>query len=271
MFWIGWRGLAAAGGGGPTFFALIEQVLQQLHHALRIRAFEFDKFRHHLCRRHIDHGLQRDKLADNRHIFRHENRLHVGHGKKRRVGLRWIDKHLEELRGLLRREVVELHEITHHLVVLRQHVGGRINRYTLGPGKLGGAENFHRFVVHRHKGIAVEQQRRLDEPDGLAAWNLARYNNGQRLPLGQHRIAHQALVGEHFVKAQNFIHRSVGKGEPHRWLGLAGLGGRWIDHGRLGNSWRLHDGRSGRHVRVRWRNRSLLGGRETAPHQGDYQ
>ena len=212
------------GGAGLTrssgaLFPLLEQGLQKFDHLLGVGPFEVDKFGHDLRGRHIDHGLKSDELLDDRDVFRDEHGLHIGHRGEGGVGLGRTDKGLEKLGRLLRREVAELHEIADHLIGGRQHVGCGKYRDALGAGKFRGAEDFHRLVVDRDERIAVKQERGLDQADSLAARNLSGHNNGQRLPLSEHGVAHKTLIGQHFVEAEDFVDRGVGKGESHGWFG----------------------------------------------------
>ena len=218
-----------------AFLALLEEGLQEFDDFFGIGAFQLDELGHDLRRWHIDHGLQRDELLDDGDVFGDENRLHIGHRGEGGVGLGRTDKSLEKLRGLLRGEVVELHEVAHDLIRGRQQVGRREDRNAFGPRELRGAQDFRCLLVDRDKRIAVEQERSLDQPDRFAARHFAGYHDGQRLPLREHRVPHETFIGQRFVKTEDFIDRSVGESEPDGWFGLSRSLRR---HGRWSN--RLH-------------------------------
>ena len=226
--------------GACAFLALLEQGLQEFDDFFRIGPFQFDELGHDLRRRHIHHGLQRDELLNDGDVFGDENRLHVGHRSEGGVGFGRTDERLEKLRGLLRRKVVELHEVADDLIRGRQHVGRGEDGNAFGPRELRGAEDFHRFLVHRDKRITVEQKRSFDQPDRFAARHFAGNHDGQRLPLREHRVTHETFISQRLVKTEDFVDRSVGESEPD---GRFGLGGS-LRHGWRGNSLHGH-GRSG--------------------------
>ena len=214
------RGAAGLTRSSSALFPLLEQGLQKFDHLLGVGPFEVDKFGHDLRGRHIDHGLKSDELLDDRDVFRDEHGLHIGYRGEGGVGLGRTDKGLEKLRGLLGREVAEFHEIADHLIGSRQHIGCGKDRDALSARKFRGAEDFYRLVVDRDERIAVEQEGGLDQADGLAARNLSGHNNGQRLPLGEHGVAHKTLIGQHLVQTEDLVNRGVGEGESHGWFGL---------------------------------------------------
>ena len=228
--------------------------MEKFDHLFGVGAFEVDEFGHDLRRRHIDHGLQGNELLDDGDVFRDEHSLHIGYGGEGGVGLGRTNKSLEKLGGLLRREVAELHEIADHLIGGRQHVGCGKDRDALGARKFRGTENFHRLVVDRDKRIPVEQERGLDQADGLAAWNLSGHDNGERLSLREHGVPHKALIGQHLVKTEDLVDRSIGESQPHSRLGLGGArrgGGR----SRRGRQPRIDYGGRQRRRLLRFENR----------------
>jgi len=223
------------------FVPLIEQSLQCLDDFFRVGALQRDPFGDDFGRRHIDQVLQIDQFANHRNVFGDQNSLHIRHGRERCVRVRRADGLAEELDRILRREVIQLHEIADDLFPLREQGRRGIDGNTLRSRELGWSENFRRVLVDFDKSVAVEQERRLDQADGFAARNVTRNGNGQRGALGHAGIADQALAGQRFIQAENFGDRTVLKVEADGLLGHRGNG--W--DGSRRRSCRLRGGRGG--------------------------
>ena len=164
-----------AGSLGVIFFLLVEELVDHLRHLLGVRPGEGDKLGQHFCPGHIKKALKINQAPDEGCVVRNDNGVGVGHGHDGTAGA-GRDVLLEHRHGVLGRNIFQQHEITHHLFALRQ--GGRVGveRHAFTQRRLAGAKHFHGRVVHRNKGVSVEEESGFEQGDGIGSGDLARHD-----------------------------------------------------------------------------------------------